>query len=125
MASRFQRVLLVEDDPALRRVIARNLERRGVHVRAVGSAEEADRALEEESPDVLILDIGLPGQTGWDLARALERRGIRLPIVILTGGPISRQRLEEFKPWAVLPKPFPLEALIRIIVGSEPGSSND
>ncbi|MBX6754166.1 MAG: response regulator [Thermorudis peleae] len=116
---RFRHVLIVEDDPALARVIARNLEHRGVTARLAQSVEEAQAVLAAWHPDVLVLDIGLPGRTGWDLVRELQATGRTLPIIVLTGGPLSQRRMTEFQPYACLPKPFPLDALIRLITGSD------
>ena len=113
----FRQVLLIEDDPALCQVFKLNLERRGVAVRVAHSTEEALDLLSQWHPDLLILDVSLPGRTGWDLLRALRASAQTIPTVIISAIPPSQRRIEEFRPLAYLPKPFPLEALLRLITG--------
>jgi DNA-binding response OmpR family regulator len=106
-------VLVVEDDEQLRRVIVTNLAARGHQVRQAADAAGALAALAEERPDLLILDINLPDRTGWDVLRDAH-----LPddvrVLMLTAVPVSPRRLAELRPVAYLPKPFPLEALLRL-----------
>jgi DNA-binding response OmpR family regulator len=112
----YRRVLLVEDEVPLRRVVARNLTSRGVQVREAGTAFEAIQAAITDPPDLLLLDINLPDQTGWDVLRELKRRGNELPTIVVSAVRIGQQRLEEFHPLAYLPKPFPIDALLRLVV---------
>ena len=111
------RVLVVEDDDRLRRIITTNLAARGHTVRQASDATGALAALADESPDLLILDINLPDRTGWDVLREAH-----LPddvrVLMLTAVPVSPRRLAEFRPVAYLPKPFPLEALLRLAESS-------
>jgi DNA-binding response OmpR family regulator len=63
---------------------------------------------------VLVLDINLPDATGWDILRAAQLSP-DTAVVMLTAVPVSPKRLAEFRPVAYLPKPFPLEALLRLV----------
>lgn len=110
-------VLIVEDEPVLRKVIARNLTAHGCDVREAGTVAEAIEQLGVET-DLLLLDINLPDQTGWDVLRHLKREGRQVPTVIVSAVRISAERLAEFKPFAYLPKPFPIEALLRLVQNS-------
>jgi len=114
----YRRVVIVEDDVTLRRIIARNLTQRGVLVTETGSAEEAMDAVQVERPDLFLLDVNLPNRSGWDVLRDLRRRGIEVPTVIISAVRANPSRLEGFQPLAYLPKPFPLEALLRLVIGS-------
>jgi CheY-like chemotaxis protein len=67
------RVLLVEDDEDTRDVLTLGLQLQGAQVRAVGSAKEAMRAVEEFTPDVILSDIGLPDEDGLSLIRRLRQ----------------------------------------------------
>lgn len=110
-------VLLVEDDESLRRILARHLRVRGFDVEEAASAEEAERLLEAHArPDVVVLDINLPGETGWDLLRgkALAAAGSP-PVVVASALTIRPRQLAEFGVAGYLPKPFPLETLVDTI----------
>src|SRR5579864_3319006 len=113
----FRRVLLVEDEVPLRTVIARNLTSRGVQVCEAGTASDAVDAATREHHDLLLLDINLPDQTGWEVLRELKRRGTEVPTIVVSAVRVSQSRLEEFHPLAYLPKPFPIDALLRLVIG--------
>jgi DNA-binding response OmpR family regulator len=111
----YRSVLLVEDEATFRRVIARNLTGRGLLVREVGTADEAVAVSASDPPDLMLLDINLPDHSGWDVLRELRRLGIDVPTIVVSAVRVSQSRLEEFHPMAYLPKPFPLEALLRLV----------
>jgi DNA-binding response OmpR family regulator len=113
MESRYQKVLIVEDDATLRSLISRNLSARGHTVVEEETAAGALKALQAESPDLMLLDINLPDQSGWNVLRQVD--GLNIPTVIISAVRVSQARLDEFRPLAYLPKPFPLEALLRIV----------
>lgn len=110
-------VLLVEDDESLRRIVARHLRGHGFAVEEAASAEEAVDALAGSSrPAIVILDLNLPGDNGWDLLRgpALAAAGSP-PVVVASAISVSPRRLAEFKVAGYLPKPFPIETLVATI----------
>ena len=107
------RVLVVEDDPQLRRIIVTNLAARGHLVREAEDVASALAALREEQPDLLVLDVNLPDRTGWDVLREADLAP-EVRVLMLTAVPVSPRRLAEFRPVAYLTKPFPLEALLRL-----------
>ena len=113
----YPNVLLVEDDDAFARVIERNLTTRGVSVRRAATAADACAAIAAERPDLLLLDINLPDRTGWDVLRDPGTIAARIPAIVLSATPLKPERVAEFRPLAYLPKPFPLDALIRLVVG--------
>jgi CheY-like chemotaxis protein len=82
------RVLLVEDEPDVRELMVIVLERCKVKVTAVGSAAEALLALQREVPDVLVSDIGMPGEDGYALIRKVREltpeRGGKVPALAVT-----------------------------------------
>jgi len=81
------RVLVVDDEPDARRLLVRVLEEVGAIVTAAGSTAEALDALAKHRPEVLVSDIGMPGEDGFDLIRQVRSRGLHardLPAVALT-----------------------------------------
>lgn len=111
----YRRVLIVEDEATLRRVVALNLTGRGLQVREADSAEAAVGAIAQERPDLLLLDINLPDRTGWDVLRELRSRDTEVPTIVISAVRANPSRLAEFHPLAYLPKPFPVEALLRLV----------
>lgn len=119
------RILLIEDDEALRDLERRNLQIRSHDVSIAADAKSALAYLRTSFFDLIVLDINLPDLTGWDVLRTalnegriqvlnIEGSGLRIPVVILSAVRVSQHRLAEFRPLAYLPKPFPLDALLRL-----------
>jgi len=81
------RVLVVEDDPGVRELVKRTLDRAGHHAVTAGSAAEALRIFDRVKPsfDVLLSDVVLPDRSGPELYRALTRRVPNLPVVFMSG----------------------------------------
>ena len=111
-------VLLVEDEAALADVFVRNLRARSHEVTVAATAEDAVRLLADQRHDVLILDVNLPDQTGWDVLRRLSAaQRMLLRVIVISAAPISRKRIEEFRADVALQKPFPIDALVRALTG--------
>jgi DNA-binding response OmpR family regulator len=111
------RVLIVEDDESLRRIVSRHLRAQGYEVDEASSAEGAAGSLAGGwRPDIVILDLNLPGDTGWDLLRGptLAAAGSP-PVIIASATTVSPKRLAEFGVAGYLPKPFPLDTLVATI----------
>jgi DNA-binding response OmpR family regulator len=77
-------ILVVDDEPAIVQVIQERLEREGFRVRTAASGEGALAAVAEATPDLLILDLMLPGIDGFEVLRRLRQRGCDVPVIVLT-----------------------------------------
>ncbi len=106
-------VLLVEDDEPLAGLLSAHLRARGYQVTVASSAETAQaRMADGLRPDIVLLDINLPGDTGWSVLRseAFEAAG-RPKVVVASAMSVSPARLREFGVAGYLPKPFALDTL--------------
>lgn len=108
------RLLLVEDDVMVASGIKLGLTNAGYTVDWVGSAERAEQALEGESFDLAIVDIGLPGVDGLELTRRLRTRGLAMPVLILTARDALHDRVQGLDLGAddYMLKPFELPELL-------------
>jgi two-component system, OmpR family, alkaline phosphatase synthesis response regulator PhoP len=79
-------ILVIDDEPKIVRLIQDYLEQAGYRVLSASDAERGLHALRADSPDLLVLDLGLPDQDGWDLTRLIraDRQLSTIPIVMLT-----------------------------------------
>ncbi len=111
-------ILVVEDDARLRERLARFLSNEGFRVTAAADAADARARMRGISPDLLVLDVMMPGESGLDLTRSLrEEQGHDLPVLMLTARGAPEDRIAGFEAGAddYLPKPFePRELVLRI-----------
>lgn len=108
-----RKILLVDDDELMRRSLAFNLERTGYAVHTAGRAEDAFNIVRQEQPDLVLLDINLPGMDGLDALRKF-REGNDIPIIFLTA---RRRELDEALGLELgaddyVTKPFDFEVLL-------------
>lgn len=108
-------ILLVDDDETLRGVLAEQLQLQDEFAtQEAGTAKEAVEAVEAEQFDAVILDIGLPDMDGRELCRAMRSRGVKVPIVMLTGVDTDADTVLGFDAGAndYVTKPFRFEVLL-------------
>lgn len=112
MTERRASILLVEDDEHTRRAVAANLEGHGYGVRAAADGEEALVLWELRRPDLILLDLGLPGIDGIGVLRRV-RRDATTPIIILSARGEERDKVEALDAGAddYLAKPFGMAEL--------------
>jgi CheY-like chemotaxis protein len=117
MEKEMRAILLVEDDEELRAVLSRALRGRGQSLEEAWSAEEAEAALEAGlRPGLVVLDLNLPGATGWDLLRANAYADAGSPpVLIVSAITVRPSQLARFKVAGYLAKPFPLETFICVV----------
>jgi DNA-binding response OmpR family regulator len=107
-------VLVVEDEPQMRELLTDNLEYEGYRVIAVESGEQALSELTRRAVSLLIVDVMLPGMSGFTLCEQLRNRGARVPIIILTARAYEQDRVRGLDIGAddYVSKPFSVQELL-------------
>jgi excisionase family DNA binding protein len=109
-------VLVVDDDAGVRAVVRANLEAEGYAVREAASAHEGLTALEEEAPDLVLLDVMMPEVDGWEMLRRVQERfGVgAIPVIVFSGQVEERAVTDATSRGAsgFFGKPFDLQQLI-------------
>ena len=108
------RVLVVEDEPALARGLGDHFRDEGYEVRVIGRGDQAVPAVHDFRPQLVVLDILLPGRSGLDVLRELRAAGDRVPVLMLTakGEVVDRVVGLELGADDYLAKPFALRELL-------------
>jgi two-component system, NtrC family, response regulator AtoC len=106
-------VLLVDDDATFRQVMANELKRIGYQIEAVGTGEEAIRQIAAFEPDVVLLDLRLPGMNGLDVLKSIHVSAPAIEVVMLTGHGSIDTAIESIRIGAFdyVVKPCPLDEL--------------
>ncbi|MCD2514022.1 response regulator [Comamonas endophytica] len=123
------RLLLVEDDPAMRATLQRTLARRGMQVRTAADGPAALHEWQTGLPDTVVLDLSLPGLDGLQVLAAARQQGLRTPVLILTARDSVGDRVLGLNAGAddYLTKPFDLdelEARLRALLRRSTGLAN-
>ncbi|MGD8352781.1 MAG: sigma-54 dependent transcriptional regulator [Pseudomonadota bacterium] len=107
------RIYLVDDDSLIVSTLSRYLERSGYELKTSSDAEMLEAQVASFSPDVIILDIGLPGRSGLDALKGLRRTGSEIPVVMVTADDTIETAVQAMKKGATdyLTKPFDRERL--------------
>jgi two-component system KDP operon response regulator KdpE len=113
MSDPVTRVLVVEDDPEMRRALTLNLSARGYQVTTAADGTAALNDIAATAPDVIVLDLGLPDLDGMDIIRAV-RGHARIPIVVLSGRAGSGDKVDALDAGAddYVTKPFDVSELV-------------
>ena len=78
-------VLVVDDDARLREYMRVNLESEGYSVREAESAEQALEAIEDQAPELVLLDVVMPGTDGWQMLQRMQERHGSIPVIMFSG----------------------------------------
>ncbi|MEJ4043565.1 two-component system response regulator PhoP [Erwinia sp. SLM-02] len=108
------RVLVVEDNPLLRHHLAVQLREMGHQVDAAEGAKEADYFLNEHTPDITLVDLGLPDEDGMAMIRRWRSQDVRQPILVLTARDGWQAKVEALEAGAddYVTKPFHIEEVV-------------
>ena len=112
-----EKILIVDDDARLRRLLERFFDEQGYRVRTVENTEQMDRLLSRELFQLVVLDLMMPGEDGLSACRRLREGNNQIPIIMLTAKGDEASRIQGLEQGAddYLAKPFnPRELLARI-----------
>jgi DNA-binding response OmpR family regulator len=109
-----KRILVVDDDALMRRSLAATLGQSGYSVETAATGEVAVQSVRHHAPDLVLLDVGLPGMDGMETLRALRRDDPNLPVILVTG---RRRELDEIVGLEMgaddyITKPFDMDVLL-------------
>jgi len=107
------RVLIVDDEPHVREVLRHFLTREGYLVSAVEDGPEALDAVTTFQPEVILVDMVMPGLSGIDVLAALRRAGVTVPVVLISGQVIVREGF-----FGVLSKPFESRRVAELVAAA-------
>src|SRR4051794_38546039 len=107
------RVLMIDDDPDIRQLIAFALVDEGFEVDEAADGHEALELVGRQHPDVILLDMKMPGMDGWEFVKVYrERYGHQAPIIVITAAHDAAKRGAHVKADSYLSKPFDLDMLV-------------
>ncbi|HEY3740128.1 MAG TPA: response regulator [Bryobacteraceae bacterium] len=110
-------LLVVDDSSTVRRFVAIIAERRGWRITTAADGEEALRWLQGETPDLMLLDVMMPGLSGYQVCQAVRKMGkkTQLPVILFSGGFLDRIKGKLAGVTDYLAKPFEAEALTKLL----------
>ncbi len=117
-----RRILIVDDEPGIGRVLGLRFKLAGYEVITTTSGSEAIELIHTHSPNLVLLDILMPGLTGLDVIERV-RTFSTVPIVVMTARPESEREATEIGADYSLAKPFDVDALVRrigLFLGGDP-----
>lgn len=107
------RVLVVDDEPDIRQVLAYVLGDEGYEVYEASDGHTALELIDREHPDIIILDMKMPGMDGWNFVRQYrERHDHRAAIIVLTAAQDAARRGADVDADGYVSKPFDLDVLV-------------
>ena len=117
MLNKHKHIFLIDDDASMRKAISRILNEHGYLVEEFSSGESFLENLKERSPAVILLDMEMPRINGIEIQRRLILRGIKTPIIFVSGHSHQQQIVDSMKYGAVdfIFKPFQLDNLLLVI----------
>jgi CheY-like chemotaxis protein len=115
--SRRVRLLVVDDEPSVRELLRELLEAEGHVVELASNAFEALSMFRASKFDLIFTDIGMPGMSGWELARAVRSMDSEIPLAVITGwgDEVGSERQKEAGVDCVVTKPFSAERIAELV----------
>lgn len=111
------KILVVDDDENIREVLSDLLLLEGYEVLLAEEGEQALSIFEENLPDIIITDLGIPGLSGWEVAKRIKSKDPSRKVIVISGwgASLEEDQLQESYIDQVLSKPFHLEQVKKVI----------
>jgi two-component system, OmpR family, alkaline phosphatase synthesis response regulator PhoP len=117
--SKSARILVVDDDPEIVAMLNARLSKRGYQVTTASDGHQALELAKKQVPDIVLLDVMMPGKSGWEVARALKHdpatEAIKIVMVSAIGEKTNEITAPIYGADAHVDKPFEFETLERVI----------
>jgi DNA-binding response OmpR family regulator len=114
-------ILVVDDDPEIVTLLSTRLSRRGYKISTASDGTRALELVKKEMPDLVLLDVMMPGKSGWEVARALKQdpatQGVKIMMVTAIGEKTNEITAPIYGADAHIDKPFEFEKLEKMIQG--------
>jgi DNA-binding response OmpR family regulator len=127
--TRATRILVADDDPSILRLLQLNFELEGFEVHTASDGEDALAKARSTSPDVVVLDVMMPGLDGWEVCRRLKEDEAmhEVPVILLTALGQEQERRHGMSVGAAeyVMKPFDPEELVSVVRGTLTGAGRD
>jgi CheY-like chemotaxis protein len=115
------RILVVDDDPEIVTMLSTRLTKRGYQVTTANDGHQALELAKKHLPDIVLLDVMMPGKSGWEVARALKQdpatHAVKIVMVSAIGEKTNEITAPIYGADAHVDKPFEFETLERVIAG--------
>ena len=114
-------ILVVDDDPEIVTMLSTRLTKRGYRVTTASDGHRAIELAKKDRPDLMLLDVMMPGKSGWEVARALKQdpatQGIKIVMVTAIGEQVNEITSPLYGADAHVDKPFEFDRLEKVIIG--------
>ena len=114
-------ILVVDDDPEIVTMLSTRLTKRGSRVTTASDGHRAIELAKKDRPDLMLLDVMMPGKSGWEVARALKQdpatQGIKIVMVTAIGEQVNEITSPLYGADAHIDKPFEFDRLEKVIIG--------
>jgi signal transduction histidine kinase/CheY-like chemotaxis protein len=114
---RSAKILVVDDEEAVRDILSRLLRTKGHQVEVAGDGEEAIELFRQQEFDLVFTDLGMPKISGWEVGKALKKLNPKIPIIMITGWgmELNREKMSENGIDLMISKPFNFDQVTQLI----------
>lgn len=111
------KILVIDDEPEIRNLVQMILSKKGVEIQTASSGDEAVKIIDHQVPDIVITDVQMPGMSGLELIRFINKKHPRIPIIVITSFGSYSMVVEALNNGAFyfIPKPFKTGELLKTV----------